>query len=384
MHVLHRLDEEPAHGGVVLRSRAERLGQSPFGRLQVGDDEVAHRRVLPVRAFERDPLGSPGFPIAFGIFLEPLGDAPDVRFALSGKNRERECSTCHASTSTSGPRCGHSLVGHASRYWWQQYQRLTSPTRRSPAAVGRGSGLVRRHHRRPRPGPDRRRGRSPVATARRRRLALRPGVRTLAAAGPRRLLPGGGSGVGGAARRRPRESSCAVRRPSPPNVNPALAASWWHGSQEPSSKARALVVVSSSGRTPVAIEAATAAREMGLLTIGITGSQQGQPAHGSPRSRTAHRGFTRRRVSEDRRPDDEPAEHSRRGGAAPLPVRRNRGTAATERASSSRSTSTMARPATERSSSAIPTSFPIEPQGRSRDLGVRPSAPAKPRPTWSW
>ena len=38
----------------------------------------------------------------------------------------------------------------------------------------------------------------------------------------------------------------------------------------PSSKGRALIVVSSSGRTPVTIEAATAAREVGLLTIGVT------------------------------------------------------------------------------------------------------------------
>lgn len=47
--------------------------------------------------------------------------------------------------------------------------------------------------------------------------------------------------------------------------------------EEPSSKARALVVVSSSGHTPAAIEAATAAREMGLLTIGITGVSKGNP-----------------------------------------------------------------------------------------------------------
>jgi uncharacterized phosphosugar-binding protein len=45
--------------------------------------------------------------------------------------------------------------------------------------------------------------------------------------------------------------------------------------QEPSSKAKALIVVSSSGRTPVAIEAATAAREVGLLTIGVTGVSRG-------------------------------------------------------------------------------------------------------------
>jgi uncharacterized phosphosugar-binding protein len=43
----------------------------------------------------------------------------------------------------------------------------------------------------------------------------------------------------------------------------------------PISKARALIVVSSSGRTPAAIEAATAARELGLLTIGITGARSG-------------------------------------------------------------------------------------------------------------
>jgi uncharacterized phosphosugar-binding protein len=42
-----------------------------------------------------------------------------------------------------------------------------------------------------------------------------------------------------------------------------------------SSKAKALIVVSSSGRTPVAIEAATAAREVGLLTIGVTGGSGG-------------------------------------------------------------------------------------------------------------
>lgn len=45
--------------------------------------------------------------------------------------------------------------------------------------------------------------------------------------------------------------------------------------QAPSSKARALIVVSSSGRTPVAVEAAAAAREMGLLTIGVTGDSIG-------------------------------------------------------------------------------------------------------------
>jgi uncharacterized phosphosugar-binding protein len=45
--------------------------------------------------------------------------------------------------------------------------------------------------------------------------------------------------------------------------------------QEPSSKARALIVVSSSGRTPVAVEAGTAAREAGLLTIGVTGISRG-------------------------------------------------------------------------------------------------------------
>jgi uncharacterized phosphosugar-binding protein len=39
----------------------------------------------------------------------------------------------------------------------------------------------------------------------------------------------------------------------------------------PRSNAKALLVVSSSGRTPAAVEAAAAAREMGLLTIGITG-----------------------------------------------------------------------------------------------------------------
>jgi uncharacterized phosphosugar-binding protein len=46
---------------------------------------------------------------------------------------------------------------------------------------------------------------------------------------------------------------------------------------EPSSDARALLVVSSSGRTPVVIEAAAAARAMGLLTIGITGRSSGNP-----------------------------------------------------------------------------------------------------------
>jgi uncharacterized phosphosugar-binding protein len=45
----------------------------------------------------------------------------------------------------------------------------------------------------------------------------------------------------------------------------------------PNSNASALLVVSSSGRTPVAIEAAAAAREMGLLTIGITGRSSGNP-----------------------------------------------------------------------------------------------------------
>jgi uncharacterized phosphosugar-binding protein len=40
--------------------------------------------------------------------------------------------------------------------------------------------------------------------------------------------------------------------------------------QTPASNAMALLVVSASGRTPVAIEAAVAAREIGLLTIGIT------------------------------------------------------------------------------------------------------------------
>jgi uncharacterized phosphosugar-binding protein len=45
----------------------------------------------------------------------------------------------------------------------------------------------------------------------------------------------------------------------------------------PSSNARALLVVSSSGRTPVAIEAAAASRELGLLTIGITGRSNGNP-----------------------------------------------------------------------------------------------------------
>lgn len=45
----------------------------------------------------------------------------------------------------------------------------------------------------------------------------------------------------------------------------------------PSSNARALLVVSSSGRTPVAVEAAAASREMGLLTIGITGRSSGNP-----------------------------------------------------------------------------------------------------------
>lgn len=45
--------------------------------------------------------------------------------------------------------------------------------------------------------------------------------------------------------------------------------------QESSSKANALIVVSSSGRTPVAIQAATAAREVGLLTIGVTGDSRG-------------------------------------------------------------------------------------------------------------
>ena len=34
-------------------------------------------------------------------------------------------------------------------------------------------------------------------------------------------------------------------------------------------------MVSSSGRTPVAIQAATAAREVGLLTIGVTGDSRG-------------------------------------------------------------------------------------------------------------
>ncbi len=45
--------------------------------------------------------------------------------------------------------------------------------------------------------------------------------------------------------------------------------------QAPGSKARALIVVSSSGRTPVAIEAAVEAREMGLLTIGVTSDSRG-------------------------------------------------------------------------------------------------------------
>jgi uncharacterized phosphosugar-binding protein len=47
--------------------------------------------------------------------------------------------------------------------------------------------------------------------------------------------------------------------------------------QVPASKATALLVVSASGRTPVAIEAAAAAREIGLLTIGISSSSDDNP-----------------------------------------------------------------------------------------------------------
>ena len=100
--------------------------------------------------------------------------------------------------------------------------------------------------------------------------------------------------------------------------------------EEPSSKARALVVVSSSGHTPAAIEAATAAREMGLLTIGITGVSKGNPlmAHLDHALLT---GVSRRdasvRIGVQMM---SPQSTSRRGGTAPLPVRRNRGTATTE------------------------------------------------------
>lgn len=45
----------------------------------------------------------------------------------------------------------------------------------------------------------------------------------------------------------------------------------------PTSMARALIVVSSSGRTPAVIEAAAAARALGLLTIGLTGSRSDNP-----------------------------------------------------------------------------------------------------------
>ncbi len=47
--------------------------------------------------------------------------------------------------------------------------------------------------------------------------------------------------------------------------------------QAPAGNAKALLVVSASGRTPVAIEAAAAARDMGLLTIGITSRSSDNP-----------------------------------------------------------------------------------------------------------
>ena len=159
--------------------------------------------------------------------------------------------------------------------------------------------------------------------------------------------------MGGAARRRPR---------SPLRGAAAIAAERQLGLgrelvvrlQEPGSKARALIVVSSSGRTPVAIEAAVEAREMGLLTIGVTGDSGGNllTAHLDHALLTGvSRGDASVRIG-----DQMMSPQSTVAGVVLLHCLFADTEALRSRAAcSSRSTSTMARPATERSSSAIRT-----------------------------